>query len=66
MAKEAKCPAFDWVGGCAPFVGGRREDVKAAQVWERKLYGFDDGCWLVGRSMLLFIGSRGCNIREWG
>jgi hypothetical protein len=22
MVKVAKCPAFDWVGGCARFVGG--------------------------------------------
>jgi hypothetical protein len=64
VAKVAKRPAFDWVGGCAPFVGGGREDVKAARVWEMKVHGFDGGCWLVGRSMLLFIGSRGCNVCE--
>ncbi len=58
------------MGGHAPFVGGGREDVKAAWVWETKLHGLeggDGGPWLVvGLVMLLFVVSRGCTVCEWG
>ncbi len=58
------------MGGHAPFVSEGREDIKAARVCEMKLHGFEGGIgsrWLVvGRTMLLFVVSRGCFICEWG
>ncbi len=67
VANVAKRPAFDLVGGRTPFAGEGKEGIEAAWVWETKLHGFDGGCWFVGWSMfLLFISSRGCNVREWG
>ena len=46
VSKESIRPAFNRVGGSAPFVGGGGENVKAFWMWEAKLHHFDHGCFV--------------------
>jgi hypothetical protein len=67
VSKEIKGPSFHWVGGCTPFVGGGRKNVKATWVGEAEFLGVEfvvvSRELFCGRIMLLVVGSR-VNIRE--
>lgn len=40
VAKVSKQTSFHWVGDCTPFIGGGRENVETAWVWEVKCHHF--------------------------
>ena len=62
VSKETKGPPFHWMGGCTPFVGRRRKNIKATWVGEAEFLGVElvvvSGKLFCGRIMLLIVGSR--------